>query len=283
MTVTVAADVTLDALQLHLASIGQWLPIDGDPQTTLGDLVDRNSTGPLRLGFGGWRDLLLGLQARNGRGELISAGGRTVKNVAGYDVTKLLVGQRGALARLITLTTRTYLRPTGAIEVQLANTPQRLHDLLPTPLRPQWAVLTPMSLRIGYVGDEPTLAFIRRQWDAISASAVVCRSIDADIEARQSLWNFPAKTTFRAAVPPAAIEAFVAAAGCTEWAADAAFGVVVGPVTSPGDIAALKLGADRVRGSLLVIEGGNSVLARHPPPSTTEARLMERLKHSFGV
>src|SRR5947208_1670688 len=73
MTVTISADVTLGAAQAKLAELGQWLPIDGDVQSALGELVENNSTGPLRLGYGGWRDLLLGVQFLNGRGELITA------------------------------------------------------------------------------------------------------------------------------------------------------------------------------------------------------------------
>src|SRR6266436_1777604 len=102
MTATFAADVTLRAAQSHLLAINQWLPIDGNPHATLGALVDVNSTGPLRLGYGAWRDLLLGVQFTNGRGELITAGGRTVKNVAGYDLTKFMVGSRGVFGRLVT-------------------------------------------------------------------------------------------------------------------------------------------------------------------------------------
>ena len=100
MTATFAADVTLGEAQRRLAEIGQWLPVDGDPAAALGDLVSFNSTGPLRLGYGAWRDLLLGVQFTNGRGELITAGGRTVKNVAGYDLTKFMVGQHGVFGTL---------------------------------------------------------------------------------------------------------------------------------------------------------------------------------------
>ena len=57
MTVTISADVTLSAAQAKLAEFNQWLPIDGDVQSALGELVENNSTGPLRLGYGGWRDL----------------------------------------------------------------------------------------------------------------------------------------------------------------------------------------------------------------------------------
>src|SRR5215212_8366616 len=122
MTATFSADVTLAAAQERLAAIGQWLPVDGDASWTLGRLVEINSTGPLRLGYGAWRDLLLGCQFLNGAGELITAGGRTVKNVAGYDLTKFMVGQGGVFGRLVTLTTRTYRRPTVAL---LARFPAR--------------------------------------------------------------------------------------------------------------------------------------------------------------
>src|SRR5207245_449153 len=92
MTAAFAADVTLADAQGRLAEVDQWLPIDGDPARPLGHLVQVNSSGPLRLGYGAWRDLLLGCQFENARGELITAGGRAVKNVAGYDLTKLMVG-----------------------------------------------------------------------------------------------------------------------------------------------------------------------------------------------
>ena len=108
MTATISADVTLAAAQKKLEEFNQWLPIDGDPQSALGELIESNSTGPLRLGYGAWRDLLLGVQFLNGKNELITAGGRTVKNVAGYDLTKFAVGQRGVFGRIVTLTTRTY-------------------------------------------------------------------------------------------------------------------------------------------------------------------------------
>src|SRR5947207_481037 len=114
MTATFSADCSLKFVQQKLGEIGQWLPVDGDANTTLGSLVEANSTGPLRLGFGGWRDLLLGAQFPNGRGELITAGGKTVKNVAGYDLTKFMIGGHGIFGRIVTVTTRTYRTPDAA-------------------------------------------------------------------------------------------------------------------------------------------------------------------------
>src|SRR5947208_15661812 len=74
MTVTISADVTLAAAQAKLAELNQWLPIDGDVQSPLGELVENNSTGPLRLGEGGWGGLLLGVEFMNGASELLRVG-----------------------------------------------------------------------------------------------------------------------------------------------------------------------------------------------------------------
>ncbi len=228
MTATFSADVTLDDAQRQLAAIGQWLPIDGDPDLSLGELVDRNSTGPLRLGYGAWRDLLLGVQFLNRRDELISAGGRTVKNVAGYDLTKFMVGGRGMFGRLVTLTTRTYRRPAGSIAIDLPPTPLKINELLLTPLRPQYAMLTPAGLRLGYLGDERTLSYYREHLPSLSPTATVERSVDDDIADRRSQWCGFAGPTFRASVPPANLLAFTRDLPMERWSADAAFGIVVG-------------------------------------------------------
>src|SRR5258705_3446708 len=153
MTVTISADVTLSAAQAKLAELNQWLPIDGHVQSAVGELVESNSTGPLRLGYGGWRDLLLGVQFLNGKGELITAGGRTVKNVAGYDLTKFMVGQRGIFGRLVTVTTRTYRKPSGSVLARFEPDVRTILRMIPTPSRPQWAILNAAGLWCGYLGD----------------------------------------------------------------------------------------------------------------------------------
>jgi glycolate oxidase FAD binding subunit len=149
MTATIAADVTLGDVQVAMAEQHQWLPIDGDPSRPLGELIEHNSSGPLRLGYGAWRDLLLGVQFINHRGELITAGGRTVKNVAGYDLTKLMVGQHRQLGKIVTLTTRTYRRPAGAVVATFPPDLSLVQSLLPTPLKPQWMLLSPDALTCG--------------------------------------------------------------------------------------------------------------------------------------
>lgn len=280
MTATFSSDLTLAAVQERLAAIDQWLPIDGDPSLTLGQLVETDSTGPLRLGYGAWRDLLLGAQFHNGRGELVSAGGRTVKNVAGYDLTKFMVGQFGVFGQTVTLTTRTYRRPAGAILATFAPEPKWISEMLPTPLKPQWCVLTPKELLCGYLGDERTLDFYRERLAATSPTSLATRDLERDIEHRLSLWSTPSSRMFRASVPPSRLLDFVRQAALQEWSADAAFGIVTG--AAPTDDAALVRAAEALEGTVKFIDRSTDPpRVRFSRVSPQEKSVLERLKDAF--
>lgn len=227
MTATFSADVTLADAQQRLSEVDQWLPIDGDPAQPLGRLVEINSTGPLRLGYGAWRDLLLGCQFENGRGELITAGGRAVKNVAGYDLTKFMVGQQGAFGRVVTITTRTYRRPVGGIFVRLEPKAIDVTGLLATNLRPQWMMLTADGLVLGYLGDAAYLDLIEREALAKWPGSVMRRSLEEDVQHRATTFSatYDRGVTLRASVPPARVFDLAGAMPGHSWAADVAFGV----------------------------------------------------------
>jgi FAD/FMN-containing dehydrogenase len=280
MTATFSSDLTLAAVEEKLAAIGQWLPIDGDPQLTLGQLVETDSTGPLRLGYGAWRDLLLGTQFHNGRNELISAGGRTVKNVAGYDLTKFMVGQFGVFGRTVTLTTRTYRRPAGSILATFLPEPERINEMLPTPLKPSWCVLTPKELLCGYLGDERTLDFYRERLTAASPVALATRDLDRDIAHRLSLWSVPSPRMFRAAVPPSKLLEFARRAELQQYSADAAFGIVVGE--TPADDGQLVAAAEALEGTVKFVDRSTDPpRLRFSRLSAQEKSVLERLKQAF--
>jgi glycolate oxidase FAD binding subunit len=99
MTITVQAGITIARLQQILAPENQALPIDVPhaDRATLGGILATNTSGSRRLGYGTLRDYLLGFSAINDQGEEFKAGGRVVKNVAGYDLCKLMVGSFGTL------------------------------------------------------------------------------------------------------------------------------------------------------------------------------------------
>ena len=282
MTATFSADMTLAEAQRRLAELGQWLPVDGSLEATLGRLVETNSTGPLRLGYGAWRDLLLGVQFTNGRGELVTAGGRTVKNVAGYDLTKFMVGQHGVLGRIVTLTTRTYRRPDGALLVRHRSDASILPRLLDTPLRPQWAMWTAVGLRLGYLGDQTTLAWYEENVPSTAPLHVARRDLDKDIEDRASHWRFDAEshageTPFRASVPPARLSDMTQRLGDLPWGADATFGIVVGAVRDDVSRATVRDSAAAAGGSVRFGAGASAEFSTNEG----ERQIIERLKAAF--
>jgi len=105
MTATVQAGVTLAALNRRLAEHGQYLPVESAfDRATIGGIIATNDAGPMRHRFGTPRDLLIGVTLAMTDGRLVKAGGMVVKNVAGYDLGKLVSGSHGTLAAVVDAT-----------------------------------------------------------------------------------------------------------------------------------------------------------------------------------
>lgn len=113
LTITALAGTPLADLHRATRAEGQWLPLDplGGPASTLGATIATASAGPLSLSMGTPRDVVLGLDAVLGTGETIVAGGRVVKNVAGFDLVRLLTGAWGTLGVITQLSIRLRARP----------------------------------------------------------------------------------------------------------------------------------------------------------------------------
>ena len=106
MIVTVQAGMPLCELQSALRAKGQFLPVDPlcADGSTIGGLVATGGVGPLRALYGTFRDLAVAARAVSAAGDVIRTGARVVKNVAGYDMTKLFIGAHGTLAFVSELT-----------------------------------------------------------------------------------------------------------------------------------------------------------------------------------
>ncbi len=106
MTITVGAGVKIEQLAALLKAEGQRLPVDISlaHRATLGGAIAANTSGPRRFGHGTLRDYVIGIKAVDGHGRVFQSGGRVVKNVAGYDLCKLLVGSCGTLAVIAQVT-----------------------------------------------------------------------------------------------------------------------------------------------------------------------------------
>ena len=113
MTLTVQAGITIARLQEILAKENQRLPIDVPlPEwMTLGGALACNVSGPRRYGYGTFRDYVIGISVVNDRGQETKAGGRVVKNVAGYDLCKLHIGALGTLGIITQVTLKVLPKP----------------------------------------------------------------------------------------------------------------------------------------------------------------------------
>ena len=161
----------LGQLQNLLAANGQWLsvrPPRGN-DSTLGGIVALNACGPERLRFGAPRDLILGLRFVSGKGRVIKAGGKVIKNVAGYDLTRLLTGSAGTLGFLTELTFRLAPLPELCTAVSaagsLSDCANAAVQLLRSRLEPVFVVAVPEQkpdaatwrLAMGFEGFEVTV------------------------------------------------------------------------------------------------------------------------------
>jgi glycolate oxidase FAD binding subunit len=120
LTLTARAGTTLHELEAITAAEGQWLGLDpvSDADGTIGATIATASDGPLSHAYGRVRDLVLGLEVITGTGERIRAGGRVVKNVAGFDLVRLHTGAWGTLGIITEVTLRLRARP--AVESTVA-------------------------------------------------------------------------------------------------------------------------------------------------------------------
>jgi len=113
LTVSVESGMPFSELQALLARNGQMIALDPPffAQATVGGVIASNSSGPLRRGFGTARDLVIGMTFVTLEGKAVKTGGLVVKNVAGLDMGKLLIGSFGTLAAILSVNFRVHSLP----------------------------------------------------------------------------------------------------------------------------------------------------------------------------
>jgi glycolate oxidase FAD binding subunit len=171
------AGVRLADLQEVLAPAGQWLALDPpEPGATLGGVVAANAAGPRRLRYGTVRDLIIGITVVLADGTVARAGGKVVKNVAGYDLAKLFCGSLGTLGMIAEVIFRLHPRPAAVAVTDLqVESPERAGEAV---LRLRRSALEPSAIELTvYEGGWPgrlTVVFegIRPGVEAQAAAAL---------------------------------------------------------------------------------------------------------------
>ena len=133
LTLTARAGTSLSELVAAVKANGQWLPLDpwGGDDGTLGATIATATAGPHSYAMGLPRDVVLGMEFVTGNADTVRSGGRVVKNVAGFDLTRLLVGSWGTLGIITEVTVRLRARPehTRTLAVDVTSSPEALNEL----------------------------------------------------------------------------------------------------------------------------------------------------------
>ena len=174
--ITTGAGVSLDTLQQRLTGKNQWLPIRPPFSIhghSIGGVMALASCGPERMHYGAPRDVVLGLRFINGSGQKISTGGKVVKNVAGYDLTRIMIGSAGTLGLITEVTCRIATIPQRCTAISakgsLSACTALASEVITSRLTPVFVVLIPQNdgnaeierlswdLVIGYEGLDKTV------------------------------------------------------------------------------------------------------------------------------
>lgn len=149
LTLTARAGTPLADIVAATGAHGQWLPLDpwGGDAGTLGATISTATAGPHSYAMGLPRDVVLGMEFVSGTGAVIRAGGRVVKNVAGFDLTRLLVGSWGTLGIITEVTVRLRARPerTQTLGISVSTEPRALNELA---LRLRALPFTPLASEV---------------------------------------------------------------------------------------------------------------------------------------
>jgi glycolate oxidase FAD binding subunit len=308
-TVAVQAGIPLAALQEVLSEHNQWLAIDPpglDVGATVGGVFAAGDAGPSRLRYGTMRDLVIGATFVLADGTVARTGGFVIKNVAGYDMAKLLCGSLGTLAFVAELVLRVHPRPAASTTVRVpasaADAARMSAALGATPLEPVAVDWAGEALWIRLVGHPDAVDDQARRLPALLGTADV-EVLEGDDEQRAwhrlvaALAGDDGETVVRGACVPTQLAEAVdgvmqaaEAAGVTvEVSAHAMLGLVTARLSGgdPGAHVTCVAGwRDRLRPV-----GGHAVVRRRgegvertadiwgPPPSAIE--LMRRVKQEL--
>jgi glycolate oxidase FAD binding subunit len=202
LTVTVEAGCTIQRLQETLAKHGQRLALDPlwPEKATVGGVLSTNDSGALRLRFGALRDLIIGATIALPDGTLASSGGKVVKNVAGYDLPKLVTGALGTLGVITRAVFRLHPLPRNArsFSVSAANAEQTQRFVLAvqdsklahTFLQSHFSGEAAPVSDILFEGTEAGLTAQEAQLRNLAGRASVAEASKSTWSAREELWSF---------------------------------------------------------------------------------------------
>lgn len=194
LTISVGASTTLAELDAVTRAHGQWCPLLpwGDDRGSVGATLATATTGPFAASLGRPRDLVLGLECVDGHGRVIRAGGRVVKNVAGFDLTRLMIGSWGTLGVITEVHLRLRARPTTDVTLLVEGaTPDAMRGFVRGQLPPLAALSLSETVawELGPTGEGAWLVRLGGNTAQVAAARATLAAIGACREVAPESWD----------------------------------------------------------------------------------------------
>ncbi|MFT8467800.1 FAD-binding protein [Acetobacter syzygii] len=319
LVIRAGVGVTLDEVEQLLAQKGQYLPFEppryaglygtDSARCTLGGAVATALSGPRRILTGAARDFVLGVEGVNGQGDVFKAGGRTMKNVTGYDLSKLVTGSNGTLAALTTVTIKVLPAPRAEVTLVLPATSVEEDVALFARMRALPLGIGGLARRVNAAGVCEVLVRVEGSVPGVAGNQQVLNSLLAtrgpmqvlEQAESQSLWAGvreltclharPDELVWRVNLPATTMPAFVEQArkaGCinrffVDWAGGVVFSTMRG-VQPEVDTLRYRKMAEQAGARATILRAPDAVLTQFgafPPVSAGVAALAARTRAAF--
>lgn len=289
LVITARCGTPLADIEAAVAAHRQMLPFepprfaDGGARATLGGMVAAGLAGPRRVAAGSLRDLVLGARLLDGRGEVLSFGGRVMKNVAGYDVARTLAGSLGTLGVLLEVSLKMLPLPpaecTLRFELDEATAIRRLNEWGGQPLPISASAWCDEVLHVRLSGARAGLAAARTRMGGAAVDDAAAGTLWADLrEQRQSFFSLAdGAALWRLAVPPTTPplnlgRTLIEWHGGQRWLVAGCDGAAV---------ARIRAAASAAGGHATRFRGGDAAVPAFHPLTPTMAQLNARLKQAL--
>jgi glycolate oxidase FAD binding subunit len=289
LVLTARAGTRVSEVQQTLAEQGQMLafepPIFGQSDNvksaTLGGTLAANLSGASRPWTGSMRDLVLGVELINGRGELLNFGGKVMKNVAGYDVSRTQAGAMGSLGLMTEISLKVLPTPEMSLHLSLdidqSSGITLMNKLAGTPKPITGACWVGQKLHIRLAGAASSVETSAQQWqqdfgfileqDSEMFWQQLSQYQNAFMQQNETLWRFSVNST--AAAFDLEGEMQLDWLGSQRW------------IGGEQDFNQLQFIAEQAGGSVCKWRGGDRELEVNHSQSNAMQQLQKRLKHSF--
>jgi len=220
LVITARAGTSLNEIENTLAEHNQTLAFEAPaftPSSTLGGCVAAGLSGPARPSNGAARDFMLGCRMINGKGEIVQFGGQVIKNVAGYDVSRLITGSLGTLGLILEISLKVLPRPAHTIslifEMDEASALKKINQLLNKPHPITASYIREQTLCIRLSGTETSLTAAQKKLGGERCE----NNIWLELQNQHNSFFTQKNNLWRISLPPATAPLSLAGSQLIEW------------------------------------------------------------------